>query len=726
MFKQVSRKPLTLNFAPSIAISDIPAHVVSCYLRDKPDCPIQTPIGVIASDAEKNQFYSELDKYSLIDLVKRIKQSSEGGDNSSGYLRTANAFQSQYMMPEVYNHEKAYQAILNIVPYGNQAAISETLDRLMLIQKEHGHEYSGLVAKEDPTPVELSRMNEIDNARQPVEDIPPVVDVGHLCRAIPVVQDEQQSRMYRMAQSVLELPFAFVRVVKEGEVISCKTPSTPTYREGLKLVYGLEPSFAYNINAFMKNLIGSIPKASLPELTNNHYDNAIRLMAFIAADRQDCIRTASYLSAILYVSVGEGRQKKCFVRVPDLKEEGNLFPVMWNRSFRPPQPPDVVLKSFRSYTKFTLLLQELRGKSDRFSNKLYRLPVGDATAQVHLENAIRLQRYSGSPVLIVDRDTNSLIKMGWGIILHGIKGIYINMSNPGGKEGPMSAICRHPHKDYINFSTQLSTISSPQQSKQTSEEVLFAGVYRAHYDAFAPMQIGTAAVVKSHYFPHFNGIKYYESSEPHNGSVIVHKVSEIVLEEPKYEEMWKDSQNELKRCLHYALCKTMFTLCRERVQLLVDYRAPLRVETVKVSINDFLLNADEGGQSEMATMTDDYFDNKPLGVSSNKSPPPSFSLGGKGAPSPAPLLGAIIPPVILEGLNAVVTTTTTATFVGPTTTTSSSAFSFTTMSASPGQIPDVPFRRLRAPPKAPVPVESQELVPEKTDLGDIPAMSSND
>lgn len=616
---------LNLDFEATVAIGDIPVDVVAYYMTEDDNCPISFEDFPTPDKALYERYKPELAKMTFIELLERVQGVQYGSLETSGYAQLQKEYSRGYMTPEVYDHESAYSAIMNLHLEGVSVECVKAMDEHFAILEADRKRYGELNAKEDLTRAELKEMEEIDNNRT-CENEPDIV--GLCCRGVPVVEDDQQSELYTLAQSVLELPFAFCRVVSDTDKkIEFNTVTTSNYLDGLKIIYGLEKNFTYDITKFLSNLVNSYPEK--PKLGNNHYDNAKRLMGVFSRDRRETIRIASFISGILYRNVSELRRKKYFVRLPkDYKEKGNMEPVLWDRSFKIPVLPNDAGDNLKRYTKYIMLLQELRGKGDKFSDKMYRLPVGDASTQVHVENAVYLQKTTKKRVVVVNNDYNTLIKIAWAIYLHKLPSIFVNMTAPTGKLSILESVCTTNFANSVRFVYKCSTITSPQQNKNMDDAMIYNGIYQLHFDCFNAMQVGYATVVKSFYFPPIAGIQYIQSSEPHNGSIIVYKTAELTREKPDYQAMWKIAKPELKRCLDFSLNKTMFTLCRERVFKNTDYRVAMRTEALPPSM--LKLVDDQEREDEMIEVEDDYvYEEEGEEEEDEEEPPTQFQFEEK-------------------------------------------------------------------------------------------------
>jgi hypothetical protein len=252
------------------------------------------------------------------------------------------------------------------------------------------------------------------------------------------------------------------------------------------------------------------------------------------------------------------------------------------------------------------MLQELRGKKDKFSDKMYRLPVGGGPVQVHVENAVSLCYKTTKPVVIVHTDVHTLIKIAWAIKLYNISGVQVNMTPVPGKLSELSDYMTTELKGKIQFNYDCVTVGSPRQEKTKSEADLFDEIYHAHYNYFNSLPVGMALVVKSFYFPRIEGIMYIKSSEPHNGSCVVYKSKALSHFEGTYEAKWKASHAMRKMNITFSYYKTMFTLSRELVMRKVHYRIPMRVEPPAPTLTPELIADDGEVPAEMGELEDEY------------------------------------------------------------------------------------------------------------------------
>jgi len=261
----------------------------------------------------------------------------------------------------------------------------------------------------------------------------------------------------------------------------------------------------------------------------------------------------------------------------------------------------------------------MRGKGDKFSNKMYRLPVGDASTQVHVENALYLHSATGKRVVVNGSDHGTLMKIAWALFNHKVQGVVINDVPPTGKLSVLGPVCSTDYTDSIMFSYGLTTLASPQSSKTASDEELYAGIWKGHFKHFNAMPIGTASVVKSYYFPPIDGVEYIRSSEPHNGSVIAYKKSNIPGGQSiDLRSMWERSKGWVDECIRMSFNKTLFTLCREKTQWQSSYRIPLRTEAKVTALSQLLSEEDGDTGSTMDLLVDDL---------TKRIPSPDFDFG---------------------------------------------------------------------------------------------------
>jgi len=185
--------------------------------------------------------------------------------------------------------------------------------------------------------------------------------------------------------------------------------------------------------------------------------------------------------------------------------------------------------------------------------------------------------------------------------------------------------CTNNLDDCVKFYCKISVVTAPTQNKNLSDAGLYQQVYELHYDRYNAMPIGTATVIKSYYFPPFENIGYIRSSEPHNGSVIVHKLGPVKMATVNYELMWKSQGNLIGNCLDCAFKKTMFTLCRDRAMCESSYRISMKCEAPGTEISKLIIdNEEEVG--EMAVLEEDYTEGT-VPKSSNSSNSSAFIFG---------------------------------------------------------------------------------------------------
>jgi hypothetical protein len=670
-------KTLLMKFEKVIDVNDIPLNVVKHYLNENSDLPIKMSAYTIPTDGEYEPFVAAMDQMEFRELALRAQQMEQEAISTSGYYNLSRNFQKNDMVPMAYDHKSAFAAIEFLhLNYDTSQSVLDMLDKKFPLPSSVKPVYDELRNKTEPTPKEVEKMDELDKQRVvPYTDESPEIV---LCRGIPTIEDDRHSTIYKLAQSVLELPFAFCKVVYDGVNVQFETQSTTSYIDGLTTVYGLSKSFAYDISKTLKRLWGTIVEP--PLLSSNHYDNAIKIMSLFADDRTNCIKAASHISRTLYNSVSEPRQRKYFKNIPaQFADAINTKPVMWTESFGFRELPEKAYSTFRTYTRYLLLLQELRGKKDKFSDKMYRLPVGGGPVQIHLENAAQLAYRAGKPVVVVHADTGTLLKMAWAIKIYDIQGVFVNMTPVPGKLSELKDIMITDLKGKIIFNYDCVTISSPRQEKAKSEQDLFEEVYTAHFNYFNSLPVGMAFVAKSFYFPQIEGVTYFRSSEPHNGSCIVYKSKTLTKKENTYEEKWAATMQMRKANITYSYYKTMFTLSRELVMRKVYYRIPMRVEPLAPTLTPDILPDDGDVPAEMGTLEDEYPPDNPL---------PVAPAGGGGAPVPQPQSEPRLQwqPKNNSSMQIPALMTTTAARTTTVTTTSTSTTTQTT-TATPGGLP---------------------------------------
>jgi hypothetical protein len=697
---------MNLNFANDVDVTRIPLNVITHYLQNHKDCPFKLGKYEVPSDTEYNRWVSQLERCNLKELSKRVLTSQEGSVQTSGYALLEECYQEEDLTPLVYDHEQAFLAICDLhLNFTADDDLIRTLNNLTPILESDALLKKSLAAKAETTLKEQEELEKITERRIENSDADFTLQLS-LCRGVPVVEDEKNTKTYRFAQSVLEMPFAFCRVLEENGKLKFNTSSTSTYSDGVRAIYGLGNSFVYDISTFLKNVV--MNWRDRPLLTNNHYDNAKKLMGVFASDRNVCIRIASWLSKILYENVSEARQKKYFMKLPSMyREDGNTDPKMWTRSFKLPTLPDDAATSFKRYTKYLILLQELRGKGDKFSDKIYRLPVGEAAIQNHVENAVNLANASGKQVVIIDADTNALFKMAWAIYRYKIKNVKVNITAVTGKLEVLRDCCTNKLDGCIMFYCKLSTVSAPTQNKNLSDAGLYSQVYDLHYDRFNAMPVGTATVIKSYYFPPFKNIKYVRASEPHNGSVIVWKSGPIVREAIDYEGMWLASQDHIQQCLDFAFAKTMFTFSRDRAMCRTNHRIAMKCESPNVEVAKLVTETEEGGPEELGVLDEEYEQGPPKQSTSS-----NFTFQSSNSSNSSSQGVTTMSQEAIQATVVATTTTTTMTTQTTTTTAQTSIPPVATVDTTPSQQPKTKKKKVKAQPPPP-PIDEDDTANTK-------------
>jgi len=597
------RKPLNLEAVQKRPLQDIPINVVKHYVMLDKSIPIKVGEYQIPTDTEYDRYVTDLNQYEFADIATRVMQVEKGAIKSSGYYNLEKEFSKGDLVPEAYNHETAFAAIQFLhLKITMSDSVQRMLEEKFPIIPSSQKKYTELISIPEPTQKQMEEMDDIDDNRLNRDEI--VETELTLYRGVPTIHDEQNSILYRAAQTVLELPFAFCRVMVVGGTLNFDTPKTSTFIDGLATVYGLSKNFAYDITRVLKQMVTAIVEK--PTLDSNHYENALKIMSIFAQDREQCIKIAAKFSKVLYGSVSAVRQKKYFKSLPKkFADAANPTPLLWTDSFRFRELPADAFATFKLYTRYLLMMQEMRGKKDKFSDKMYRLPVGAGPVQIHFENALSLAENSGKEVVVVHHDTNTLIKIAWILKLNNIKGVYVNMTELPGKLAELKAYTTNNFKDRIKFNYKCTTIASPKQDKNKTEAFLFHEMASAHFDYFHSMANDSAVVVKSFYFPNIPGITYYPSSEPHNGSIIAVRGDVVAEPTGSYEEQWEACLQNRKRALSYSYYKTMFTVSREHTMRKVMYRPPVRCEPIAPSLGPGLEYV-EADVDQMGEMEDDY------------------------------------------------------------------------------------------------------------------------
>jgi hypothetical protein len=329
-------------------------------------------------------------------------------------------------------------------------------------------------------------------------------------------------------------------------------------------------------------------------------------MSVFAQDREQCIKVASYFSKVLYDSVSTLRRNKYFKAIPKkFSLPGNQEPVLWTDSFKFRELPDDAFNTFKVYTRYLLMMQEMRGKKDKFSDKMYRLPVGAGAIQIHVENAVSLYNNVKKPVVIVHHDVNTLIKIAWALKINEIKGVFVNMTELPGKLIELGPYVTNDFKGKIKFNYKCTTIGSPKQDKNKTEADLFRDLTAVHYDHFHALPPNTAVLIKSFYFPPIEGVVYYPSSEPHNGSIIAVRGDVVAMPNRTYAQLWEETLINRKRNLNFSYYKTMFAISREYTMRKVLYRKSIRCEPIAPSLAP-TLQYEEETDAKMGELEDDY------------------------------------------------------------------------------------------------------------------------
>jgi len=224
-----------------------------------------------------------------------------------------------------------------------------------------------------------------------------------------------------------------------------------------------------------------------------------------------------------------------------------------------------------------MALQEARGRNDCYSDKVYRMPCGDKAVQLHLENATRLQEYSGKHVCVVG-DVGTLQKIAWAIHHHNIPKISVNLISQSGRSEILNNYSGRPH-DALIFRYDIVTVSTPTNDKKISEHAKWKSICEAHVNHLCVYPVGTAVLFKSYYYPQLDGVVYIPSAEPHNGSIIALIVGKVALAKNAHslDEAWSVNHRHREECMNYAVLKTMFVFSREKVWERSPLRAPFFV-----------------------------------------------------------------------------------------------------------------------------------------------------
>lgn len=389
--------------------------------------------------------------------------------------------------------------------------------------------------------------------------------IGKVVRGVPIVSDK--SPLVEMAQSVCELAFAFVKITcTPSGSVKVSTNMSSNYAKGIQLCYGFSLDFIVDLAGVVERTIIAL-KGTMPEPfgTDSIKNARILMNRLMSPTISNVVKFAVAISSALYLEVTSEQRKSYFSTVPSEWAGKGVKAVIWSGSWALPKLSTNQLADFEGYTKYLLMLQEVRSKGDKYSDKCYRMPVGDVSVQLHLENAIRIYQTTGRTV-VVTGEPNVLVKIAWAIHHHKIEGVKVNLVTQVGKMDVLNKYSMYPN-NHIKFAYDLKAVVTPSNNKHIGTSQRWNEIVDFHMRHLSNFPVDTAVIIKSYYYPPLKGVKYITSAEPHNGSVLclITGPVEVPKEAATWEASWTENPSFRATCMSATIYKTFFCLCREKV-----------------------------------------------------------------------------------------------------------------------------------------------------------------
>jgi len=536
-----TKSDIVINYASTAksVLTDCPLIVFKEYIKEKKVFSFELDLRTDEkmTPAMQEHWYPLLDAAKGNDLAKVIMQKRGQGAKSNGYRAIETAYQDQGISlvtnPKVPT-EVYYTKTPEMMPYLQRPSTNED------------------------------------------------VIVGKVLRGVPVVAADPE---VEMAQSVIELAFAFVKIVKQlGKPTEYVVHSTKSYYQALEVVFGLKPSFIKDMHSAVARTGAGFEDTLSEPFGTDSIKNARLLQTRLLQNVSSVIRFAVAISNVLFQHCPRERRLSSFAKVSVTWADKGVKPVLWAGSWGVPVFGKVVVNNvkveayedFQKYTIYLQAFQELRSKSDKYSDKVYRMPVGDLANQLHLENAIRIRDATGKAVCLVG-DSGAMVRIAWAIHHHKIHGVTVDLTTQYGKVAILNAYVGRPD-GCIMFKFTIHNLIGLTNDKKVAPSMKWKEVCEKHEKFLSIYQPGHAILFKSFYFPVLDGVKYIIPAEPHNGSIIALIMGPVTLPASTVDltKSWGPGvENSFRKsCLQFSKLKTSFCLSRENTWLETPLRTP--------------------------------------------------------------------------------------------------------------------------------------------------------
>lgn len=108
-------------------------------------------------------------------------------------------------------------------------------------------------------------------------------------------------------------------------------------------------------------------------------------------------------------------------------------------------------------------------------------------------------------------------------------------------------------------------------NKKKASSEIWSSIVDDHWRILSAYPKDTAVVIKSYFYPKLDGVQYFATSEPHNGSIIALVTGRVSI--PHVSEWDEPRSMELRRiALVHSMNKTVFVFARENVWQTVGLR----------------------------------------------------------------------------------------------------------------------------------------------------------
>jgi hypothetical protein len=407
-------------------------------------------------------------------------------------------------------------------------------------------------------------------ARDIKEDDP--ID-GKILRGVPILSSPNP--IVEIAQAAIELAFTFVKITKSpGGSTTYSTRYTNSYYTGVRLVLGLKAPFVTDIHSVVKRTAEGF-ESVLPEpFGTDSVKNARILLTRMMREVDSVVRFAVAISNVLYQHCTGDKRRAYFGKVSTKWADNGNKPVMWVKSWKVPGMKDVYTEGLAEYTTYLMMFQEVRAKSDKYSDKMYRMALGDPAVQLHIENAIRIRDATERSVCVVG-DSGALLKIAWAIYHHGIHNVTVDLVEQTGKLEVLNQYIGRV-KGSIVFNFSMVTLLGLSNDKKIGIQQKWKEICNKHLIHLQYVPKDMAVIFKSFYFPPLKGVCYITPAEPHNGSIIALIVDKVELEPETLilEIAWGLNLDMRKRCMEFSSWKSLFCLSRERIWDKTPLRTP--------------------------------------------------------------------------------------------------------------------------------------------------------